>query len=70
MQTIELIKHYEKLPETYKQEVSDFIEFLLSKTSYNNSIIKSRGGLGMSKGQFNMSKDFDEPLIEFKEYIK
>ena len=63
--------HYEQLPDNYKQEANDFIEFLLSKI-VNNKIAdsKSRGGLGIAKGKYNMSEDFDEPLDDFKEYME
>jgi hypothetical protein len=71
MQSTVVLEQYEQLPDIYKQEAGDFIEFLFLKTSKSKGIIsKSRGGLGMSKGKYNMSKDFDEPLDDFKEYIQ
>jgi len=66
-----ILTQYEQLPDYYKQEANDFIEFLISKTNKSKTInSKSRGGLGMSKGKYNMSKDFDEPLEDFKEYMQ
>ena len=65
-----ILTQYEFLPDIYKQEVNDFIELMASKAvndKLKNS--KSRGGLGIAKGKYNMSDDFDEPLEDFKEYI-
>jgi hypothetical protein len=71
MYQLAILAQYEQLPDLYKQEVEDFIEFLISKTYKKKTInSKSRGGLGMSKGKYNMSKDFEEPLEDFKEYMK
>ena len=65
-----ILTQYEQLPDNYKEEASDFIEFLLSKIHRKVSISsKSRGGLGISKGKYNISKDFEEPLEDFKEYM-
>jgi len=65
-----ILNQYEQLPDVYKQEADDFIEFLLYKTSKKETkLTKSRGGLGISKGKYNMTKDFDEPLEEFREYL-
>jgi hypothetical protein len=71
MYPLAILTQYEQLPDNYKQEANDFIEFLISK-AYKNRIIssESRGGLGISKGKYNMSKDFDEPLEDFKEYMR
>jgi hypothetical protein len=66
-----ILTQYEQLPDNYKQEANDFIEFLLSKIVDNKmSGSKSRGGLGIAKGKYNMSEDFDEPLEDFKEYME
>jgi hypothetical protein len=66
-----VLMRYEQLPDDYKQEASDFIEFLLSKANQNSFDQKplKRDGLGSLKGQIKMSDDFDEPLEEFREYM-
>ena len=58
------------LSESMKSEVSDFIDFLVSKAqkdnaNANNPIPK----FGSGKGMFKMKPDFDEPLEDFKEYM-
>lgn len=69
MSTITILKKFEKLPEQYKIEVNALIEDLLKKANIAEPVNKkSRGGLGISKGLYNMSNDFDEPLEDFKEY--
>ena len=71
MYSTTMFSQYERLPELYKREANDFIEFLFHKSNHNKTgKSKSRGGLGMSKGKYNMSKDFDEPLEDFKEYME
>ena len=55
------------LPPTMLKEVDDFIEFLKTKHQ-NKESIKERK-FGCSKGLFQMSDDFDEPLEDFKEYM-
>ncbi|HXL57816.1 MAG TPA: DUF2281 domain-containing protein [Chitinophagaceae bacterium] len=57
-----------KLPENLKEEVNDFIDFLLSKKKKNEKLNKPR--FGSDKGMFVMKPDFDEPLDDFKEYIQ
>ncbi len=56
------------LPNDIKSEVMDFIEFLLTKK--NKEIKKRVPKFGSAKGQIYISSDFDEPLDDFKEYMK
>jgi len=59
----QIISQYEQLPEIYQREAQDFIEFLLSKFNSSKKMkSKSRGGLGIAKGKYNMADDFDAPL--------
>ena len=55
------------MPEQIKSEVSDFIEFLISK----NKIITlpQKRTFGYAKGFFIMKNNFDEPIEGFKDYI-
>lgn len=57
------------LPNELKQEIMDFIEFLLDKHGQkdkNENLPK----FGSLKGVFTMSDDFDEPLSDFADYMK
>lgn len=55
------------LPKTLRDEVADFVEFL-KKKSKTKSKLKTRE-FGYAKGKIKLSKDFDEPLNEFKAYM-
>jgi len=58
------------LPESMKSEVSDFIDFLISKAKKNNTYPnKPKPKFGSGKGMFIMKPSFDDPLEDFKEYI-
>ena len=57
----------ESLPISLRKEVADFVAFLKMKNK-KNVRIKSRE-FGYAKGKIQLSKDFDEPLDIFKEYI-
>jgi hypothetical protein len=50
-----------------RKEVADFVAFLKTKNKRNTKV-KSRE-FGYAKGKIPFSKDFDEPLEIFKEYI-
>jgi hypothetical protein len=60
---------YENLPEKYKKEANDFIEFLFSKANQKKKKPLKRNALGSLKGLIHMADDFDEPLEAFKEYM-
>jgi hypothetical protein len=57
----------ESLPISLRKEVADFVAFLKTKNK-RNATVKSRE-FGYAKGKIQLSKDFDEPLDIFKEYI-
>jgi hypothetical protein len=69
MSEIELMSKVSVLPKNLKEEVADYVDFLISKylsqDNANNRPLK----FGMMKGTFKMSDDFDEPLDDFKEYM-
>lgn len=52
-----------QLPDNLKSEVSDFIDFLLSKNKKGG-----KATFGSAKGMFKMKKDFDSPLEDINEY--
>jgi len=58
------------LPENLKSEVSDFIDFLLSKTvNDKKNTSNPKPIFGNAKGMFKVKSDFDEPLEDFKDYM-
>jgi hypothetical protein len=57
----------ESLPISLRKEVADFVAFLKTKNK-RKATVKSRE-FGYAKGKIQLSKDFDEPLDIFKEYI-
>jgi hypothetical protein len=58
------------MPENLKSEVSDFIDFLLSKAGANKKPEKGpTPKFGSAKGFFKIKPGFDEPLEDFKEYM-
>lgn len=63
-----ILKKIDSLPESLKQEILDFIEFVALKyrKTHKNKKIPQYGSL---KGTFVMSDDFDEPLDDFKDYM-
>jgi hypothetical protein len=67
MNSLNLYSKLETLPTNLKQEVSDFIDFLVQKSSQKRKKIIPQ--FGSAKGKIKMSPDFDEPLDDFKEYM-
>ena len=57
----------ETLPKDLKQEVLDFIDFLLEKSAKRKK--KAIPQFGSAKGKIKMSADFDEPLDDLKDYM-
>ncbi|MEG5033992.1 type II toxin-antitoxin system VapB family antitoxin [Microcoleus sp. AT3-D2] len=67
-----ILKNLEKLPESVKQAVLDYIEFLVNRYAQEppkTEKAAKRGGLGIWKGKIWMSDDFDEPLEDLKDYM-
>jgi hypothetical protein len=67
MSDLQLYKEINSLPEDLKKEVGDFVAFLKAKSGQPKKI-KERT-FGYAKGFFKMSKDFDAPLEDFKDYM-
>jgi hypothetical protein len=68
----ELIEKINILPEELQKEVIDFIEFLTNKYNVQSEKApnkKTKSNYGNAKGLIVMSKDFDEPLDDFKDYM-
>ncbi len=68
MSDVELLKKVSALPEKLKDEVDNYIDFLLQKHT-ESDVPKKPLRFGMMKGTFVMSDDFDEPLDDLKEYM-
>ena len=69
----ELFGKIDKLPPQYYGEVFDFVEYLQHKAQ-QNSVIEQKeltGGrvFGCSKGKYQITDAFFEPLEDFKEYM-
>jgi hypothetical protein len=67
METLQLQKRLNRLSVSKRVEVSDFIDFLLSKQDKELSIKKPI--FGCAKGHFQLTNDFNAPLDDFKEYM-
>ncbi len=67
MDNLVLYNKLAMLPDSFKQDVSDFIDKLLAKNSHSPNKIVS--GFGSLKGKIIMADDFDEPLECFKDYM-
>ncbi len=68
METIQLIKKIETLPFIEKKEVEDFVDFLLFKNRNKKVSDSKKREFGIFKGKVKISKDFDEPISDFKSY--
>jgi hypothetical protein len=69
MDNLILFNKLSLLPDNVKQEVSDFIDKLLARTTTSKNEKKNTPKFGSAKGKIIMHDDFDEPLDCFKEYI-
>ena len=67
MTDLQLYNQISTLPENLKKEVSDFVEFLKTKSKTKPKIKERK--FGYAKGFFKVAPDFDEPLEDFKEYM-
>jgi len=75
-QQAELIKKIDKLPTQYLGEVFDFVGYLQYKAQNdNNSLDFTKGEtlkgreFGCSKGKYQITEAFFEPLEDFKDYM-
>ncbi len=69
MSDLQLYITIKSLPENIKKEVFDFIDFLKYKNHIGQPKKKERK-FGYAKGMIKMHPDFDDPLDDFKEYMK
>lgn len=69
MNDIDIYIKVAALPDDLKDEVSNYVDYLKSKTQNKTHVGTSRKA-GLAKGLIQMKEDFDEPLEDFKEYMK
>lgn len=63
-----ILYQFEMLPENLKQEVLDFVGYLIKK--YKVATTPGKGPVfGSSRGKYVMADNFDEPLEDFKDYM-
>jgi len=67
MNSLSIYTKLETLPKDLKQEVSDFIDFLMQKSRTKKKKVIPQ--FGSAKDKIKMSPDFDAPLDDFKEYM-
>ena len=64
-----------QMPDDVKNQVNDFIDFIMSKKEKESKLSEIKNGeankrpFGILKGKIKMSDDFDEPLEDFKDYM-
>lgn len=56
------------LPDSLKNEVSHFIDFLSSKRKKKTN--RNKPKFGSCKGAFKMKSGFEDPLEDFKQYMQ
>jgi hypothetical protein len=63
-----IIKQLHLMPENLKQEVLDFVGYLLTKHQnfYQTPKVPK---FGSAKGKYVLHPNFDEPLDDFKDYM-
>lgn len=66
MTELQLYTKIYQLPEEMKKEVSDFIDFLLSRKKKTKP---KKPIFGCASGQIKMTDDFDAPLEDFNNYM-
>ncbi len=74
--SVEVPLNYYTLPEEFRKEVSNFIDFLIQKTKTRNEPQrkKSKGQIRKENYQnstlvVHMSQDFDDPIEGFEPYM-
>jgi len=55
------------LPKELQKEVAEFVKTIKLKSENSNKL--SQRQFGFAKGKVKINKDFDEPLVEFENYM-
>lgn len=59
----------DSLPKALREQVLDFIAFLIEKNNKQKKPLKTRKReFGALKGKIKLAPDFDEPLEDFNDY--
>lgn len=72
MKTTEIIEKIGRLPESFLQSASDYIDYLLEKAktqAQKQDNGSNKRQLGLGRGEAWISPDFDEPLEDMKDYM-
>lgn len=64
-----ILQQIQQMPPTIRQEVLDFMAFLMAKYKIEQKPVRKRPQFGSAKGRYEMSADFDAPLEIFKDYM-
>lgn len=65
MNDLEYYAKLAELPNEFKKEAHDFVDFL--KTKMKDKDVNKKRKAGLAEGLIEMSEDFDESLDDFKE---
>ena len=65
----DLYQEIKSLPPFYQREIEDFIGFLKTKINMKITESKDKRVIGLGEGKGWMSKDFDAPLDDLKDYM-
>ena len=64
-----ILSQIQQLPEQLRQEVLHYVEFLQARYNAQNEKGKNRKARS-AKGKYELAPDFDQPLEDFKEYMR
>jgi len=67
MENTTILSKIRFLPPELKEEVNDFIDFLLARRKKGEK--KKQRKFGAAEGKIQTSQDFDAPLDDLKEYM-
>ncbi|MEI6488977.1 MAG: DUF2281 domain-containing protein [Bacteroidota bacterium] len=67
MKNTALISKISILPNSIKNELLDYMEFLIKKHKSDKS--RKHPKAGCMKGTFELTSDFNAPINDFKEYM-
>jgi hypothetical protein len=67
-----ILEHLQKLPDALQNEVLHYTQFLLETHTKNTLPPQKKRQAGFLKGTFvlPLPEDFNEPLVDFQEYME
>jgi len=69
MSDLSLYTKLSMLPNALKSEISDFMDYLISRKLKSDQNPQKVRKAGFLKGTFTISDDFDDPIDDFKDYM-